>query len=186
MSSFIKSLKPAFLCFVAMTLICGVIYTGAVTGVAKLLFSNKANGSIVTVTLKDGTKVDYGSELIAQEFTSKEYLIGRPMGNTNLSPTSKEQQKLVEERVEWWRDFDSKNEEDIPIDLVTSSASGVDPYISKEAAAFQVKRIAEARGMDESRVEEIISKYTKDRILGFMGQPGVNVLKVNLALDNLL
>lgn len=186
MKSFIKSLKPAFLCFIAMTILCGFIYTGAVTGVAKLLFPNKADGSIVTVTLKDGTKVDYGSELIAQEFTSEEYLIGRPLGTTNLSATSEEQEILVEERVQWWREFDSENNEDIPLDLVTASGSGVDPYISPEAAEFQVKRIAEARGIEASEVEAIISKYTKERVLGFIGQPGVNVVKVNLALDNLL
>lgn len=182
----IKLLKPALICFGVMTLLCGVLYTAAVTGIAQLIFPNQANGSIITVTLKDGTQKEYGSELIAQEFTKPEYLIGRPPGVTNLSPVSDEQKKLVQERTDWWHSFDPDNTADIPMDLVTASGSGVDPNILPEAAEYQVGRIAKARNMEEDEVRHIIQTYTSGRFLGFIGEPAVNVLKVNLALDGLL
>lgn len=186
MTKAMKLLKPALVCFGVMTILCGVIYTAAVTGIAQLIFPNQANGSVITVTLKDGTQKEYGSELIAQEFTKPEYLIGRPTGVTNLSPVSEEQKKLVQERIDWWRSFDPDNTADIPMDLVTASGSGVDPNISPEAAEYQVSRIAKARNMEEDEVRRIIQTYTSGRFLGFIGEPAVNVLKVNLALDGLL
>jgi len=186
MRKILKALKPVIFCFVIMTIICGVIYPGIVTGIAQLVFSNQANGSIFTVTLKDGTQKGYGSALIAQEFTKPKYLIGRPMGTTNLSPTSEEQKKLVQQRIAWWHSFDQKNNADIPMDLVTASGSGVDPNISPEAAEYQVARIAKERGISEDAVRKIISKYASGRFLGFWGEPAVNVLKVNLTLDGLL
>lgn len=181
-----KLLKPALICFCVMTLLCGVLYTAAVTGVTQLIFPNHANGSVITITLKDGTHMNYGSELLAQEFTKPEYLIGRPIGVTNLSPVSEEQKKLVQERIDWWHAFDPNNAVDIPMDLVTASGSGVDPNISPEAAEYQVIRIAMARNMEEDEVRRIIQTYTSGRFLGFIGEPAVNVLKVNLALDGLL
>jgi K+-transporting ATPase ATPase C chain len=186
MTKAMKLLKPALVCFGVMTILCGVIYTAAVTGIAQLIFPNQANGSVITVTLKDGTQKEYGSELIAQEFTKPEYLIGRPTGVTNLSPVSEEQKKLVQERIDWWHSFDPDNTADIPMDLVTASGSGVDPNISPEAAEYQVSRIAKARNMEEDEVRRIIQTYTSRRFLGFIGEPAVNVLKVNLALDGLL
>ncbi len=186
MSRIWKALKPALLCFAVMTILCGVIYTAVVTGIAQLIFPAQANGSIITVTLKDGTQKDYGSQLILQEFTKPEYLIGRPAGVTNLSPVSKEQEKLVQERIDWWRSLDPGNTNDIPGDLVTASGSGVDPNISPAAAEFQVSRIAKTRGMSENEIRDIIKQYTKGRFLGFWGEPAVNVLKVNLALDKLI
>lgn len=186
MKNFLKTIKPAIVCLLIFTVLCGILYTGAVTGVAQLLFSGKANGSIITVTLKDGRKKEIGSELIAQEFTKPEYLIGRPQGTTNLSPVSEEQKKLVEERIKWWHDFDPDNKADIPSVLVTASGSGVDPNISPEAAEYQVVRIAKARSLGEEEIRKIIEKYTTGRFLGFLGEPAVNVLKVNLALDGLL
>ena len=186
MRKFLKELKPAFLCFAVMTILCGVVYTAAVTGIAQLVFPGQANGSMITVTLKDGMQKEYGSELVAQEFTKPEYLIGRPASVTNLSPVSKEQEKLVQERINWWRSFDPENAADIPMDLVTASGSGVDPDISPAAAEFQVSRIAKARGMSENEVRDIIKQYTAGRFLGFWGEPSVNVLKVNLALDKLI
>lgn len=186
MKNFMNVLKPALLCFLIMTILCGIVYTGVVTGIAQVLFPKQANGSIISVTLKDGTKKAYGSELIAQEFTKKEYLIGRPMKVTNLSPVSEEQKNLVQERIDWWRNFDPDNKANIPMDLVTASGSGVDPDISPEAAEFQVARIAKVRGMSQDAVKGIIKKYTSDRFLGFIGEPAVNVLKVNLALDGLI
>lgn len=186
MRELLKSLKPALYCFIIMTILCGVIYTGVITGVAQLLFPNKANGSVITVTLKDGTQKDYGSALIAQEFTKPEYLIGRPMGTTNLSPVSEKQDALVKERIKWWHNLDPENKADIPMDLVTASGSGVDPNISPAAAEYQVSRIAKARNMSEDEVKNIIDKYTSQRLLGFIGEPAINVLKVNLALDKLI
>lgn len=186
MYSIMKILKPALLSFIIITLLCGVLYTGVVTGIAQLIFPHQANGSILSVTLKDGTKKSYGSELLAQEFSTKEYLIGRPMGTTNLSPVSKEQRQVVQERINWWHTLDPDNKSDIPMDLVTASGSGVDPNISPEAAEYQVARIAKERKTTEDQVRKIIEKYTTKRFLGFIGNSGVNVLKVNLALDGLL
>ncbi len=186
MRKVLKELKAALLCFALMTIVCGVLYTAAVTGIAQLVFPDQAKGSIATVTLKDGTQKEYGSELIAQEFTKPEYLIGRPAGVTNLSPVGKEQEKLVQERIRWWRDLDPENTADIPMDLVTASGSGVDPNISPEAAEFQVSRIAKARDMSENEVRDIIKRHTAGRFLGFWGEPAVNVLKVNLSLDKLI
>jgi len=181
-----KLLRPALICFGVMTLLCGILYTTAVTGIAQLIFPNQANGSVIAVTLKDGAQKECGSELIAQEFTKPEYLIGRPAGVTNLSPVSEEQKRLVQERIDWWHSFDPDNEADIPMDLVTASGSGVDPNISPEAAEYQVSRIAKARNMEEDEVRRIIQTYTCGRFLGFIGEPALNVLKVNLALDGLL
>jgi K+-transporting ATPase ATPase C chain len=179
-------LRPALVCFAVMTLLCGVLYTAVVTGVAQLVFPAQANGSVVRVTLADGTVREYGSELIAQTFTKTEYLIGRPAGVSNLSPASKEQAALVQERVDWWHGFDPNNKAEIPADLLTGSGSGVDPNISPEAAEYQVSRIAAARAMTQDEVRAVIETYTTGRLLGFLGEPTVNVLKVNLALDGLL
>ncbi|MCB8817540.1 potassium-transporting ATPase subunit KdpC [Desulfosporosinus shakirovi] len=186
MSKIIKVFRPAILCFVVMTLLCGVIYPGVVTGIAQAVFPKQANGSIISVTLNDGTKKDFGSALIAQEFTKPEYMIGRPMGTTNLSPVGEEQEKLVKERIDWWHALDPNNTADIPMDLVTASGSGVDPNITPEAAEYQIARIARERGIREDAVREIINKNTTGRFLGFWGEPAVNVLKVNLGLDSLL
>lgn len=186
MKKMLKALKPALLCFIAMTILCGIIYPGLVTVIAHAAFPKQSNGSIITVTLKDDTRKDFGSALIAQEFTKPEYLIGRPSGTSNLSPVGEKQDTLVKERIEWWHSFDPENKTDIPMDLVTASGSGVDPNITPAAAEFQVKRIATARGISEKAVREIIRKYTTGRFLGFWGEPAVNVLKVNLALDGLI
>ena len=182
----IRKLRPALICVLIMTLLCGVLYPGVVTAIAQLAFPEKANGSVITVKLKDGTEAKYGSALIAQEFTEPKYLIGRPSGVTNLSATSEEQKALILERVDWWHSFDPDNKAEIPADLVTASGSGVDPDISPAAAEYQVARIARERDMSEEKVREIITKYSSGRLLGFWGEPNVNVLKVNLALDGLI
>ncbi|MCL2351411.1 MAG: potassium-transporting ATPase subunit C [Firmicutes bacterium] len=186
MKSLLKQLRPAVLFFLAFTVVCGVAYTGVLTGIARLAFRHKADGSVITVTLKDGSKREYGSALLAQEFTEPRYLIGRPMTVSNLSPVSGEQARLVAQRTAWWRELDPENTADIPADLVTASGSGADPYISPKAAEYQAARIAKARGMAEGEVLAVIRKYTKGRFLGFIGEPGVNVLMVNLALDGLI
>lgn len=179
-------LKPALICFCVMTVLCGILYTAAVTGIAQIIFPEQANGSMVTVTLKDGSQKEYGSALIAQEFTKPEYLIGRPMGISNLSSVGSEQKKLVQERIDWWHSIDPENTAEIPMDLVTASGSGVDPDISPEAAQYQAARIAKERNMREEDIKKIIEKYTTEPFLGIWGEPAVNVLKVNLALDGLL
>ncbi|MFT4145681.1 MAG: K(+)-transporting ATPase subunit C [Mobilitalea sp.] len=181
-----KILKPALVLFGIMTLLCGVFYTAAVTGVAQLIFPYQANGSIITAKTEEGTEAAYGSALLGQVFTKSEYLIGRPIGTTNLSPVSTEQRELIQERVDWWHAFDYTNSAELPLDLVTASGSGVDPNISPEAAEYQVKRIAKERNISETMVREIIEEYSTGRFLGFWGEPVVNVLKVNLALDGLV
>lgn len=181
-----SSLRPVIISFLILTVLCGILYTGVVTGIAQMIFPKQANGSIITVTLKDGTNKEYGSALIAQEFTEAKYLIGRPSGTTNLSPTSAEEKTLVQERIDFLHNLDPKNTLEIPTDLVTASGSGVDPNVSPKAAEYQVARIARERDISEASVTKIIKKYTTGRWLGFWGEPAVNVLKVNLALDGLL
>jgi len=186
-----KMIRPAVVCLIVMTLLCGIIYPLAITGAAHIFFPQAANGSIITVTLKDGTTKDYGSGLIAQTFTEPQYMIGRPnltgsSGPSNLSPASEMEKSLVQDRMDWLHELDPKNTADIPSDLVTVSGSGVDPNISPEAAEYQVNRISLERGIQEEEVRDIIDKYTTARLLGFWGEPAVNVLKVNLALDGFL
>lgn len=179
-------LRPALVSFLLLTLICGILYPGIITGIAGVFFPNQANGSIITITLKDGTKKEYGSVLIAQTFSETKYMIGRPSDHANLSPVSEEYKKVVTERINWWHTFDPLNTKEIPADLIATSGSGVDPNISPEAAEYQVARIAKARFISEESVRSIIRKYTTGRLLGIWGESSVNVLKVNLALDGLL
>ncbi len=181
-----KELRPALVCFMGIILLCGIIYPIVVTAIAQIAFPNQANGSIITITQDNGIQIDVGSALIGQEFTKPEYLIGRPVGVTNLSSVSEEQYELVKERINWWHGFDPDNTREVPMDLVTASGSGVDPNISPAAAEYQVKRIANTRGISQESVRAIISNYTTGRFLGFWGDSGVNVLKVNLALDGLI
>lgn len=183
-----KTLRPALICFLSMTVLCGLVYTMAVTGVAQLIFPKQANGSVITVTLKDGTRKEYGSALIAQNFTKPQYMIGRPDTGaaTNLSPTSDQEKENVRKRTDWLHSIDPANKAAIPMDLVTASGSGLDPDISPAAAEYQVARIAKERNMGEDAVRSVIGKYTTGRFLGFIGEPSVNVLEVNLALDGLL
>lgn len=176
-------LRPALTVFAALTLICGGAYTATVTGIAQICFPAQAYGSVVEIHEKDGCVKSYGSALLGQEFTKPEYLIGRPLGATNLSPTGAKQRELVAARVAKWRTIDPENAAPIPADLVTASGSGVDPYVSPEAAEYQVARIARARGIDASAVRSIVSKRTNGKFLGIFGEPAVNVLEVNLALD---
>lgn len=182
----------------AMTLICGILYTTVVTGASQLFFSDKANGSIIEI---DGKK--YGCELLAQEFTGEEYMWGRIMnvsaftdqdGNTkmysgpsNLSPESQEYKELVEQRVEKIKAANPDvDKEQIPEDLVTCSGSGLDPDISVAAAEYQVPRLAKANQMTEDEIQDMIDKCTNHKILGIFGEETVNVLKVNLMLKGIL
>ncbi len=186
MRKILKKMKPALVCFVVMTALCGIVYPAFVTFFARTFFPEQANGSVIVIESNDGFRKKTGSLLIAQEFAKSEYLIGRPMGTTNLSPFAEEQKKLVQRRVDWFRKIDPDNTREIPADLVTASGSGVDPFITPEAAEYQIPRIARARGMSEEAVKEVIERYASGRFLGFWGEPAVHVLKVNLALDGLL
>lgn len=176
-------LRPAIAGLLVFTVICGVLYTGAVTGIAQLLFPQKANGSVIEITKADGTTLAVGSALIGQEFTQAKYLIGRPMVATNLSPVGAEQKELVAVRTAWWQQLDPANNALIPQELVLGSGSGADPNISPAAADYQAARIAKARGMTEAAVRDIITSNTTQRLLGIWGEPAVNILQVNLALD---
>lgn len=195
-----KALLRAGGMLLAMTVLCGFGYTFAVTGLGQLLFPHQAGGSVIEI---DGKT--YGSELLAQPFTKDEYLWGRIMNldvtsfetetgepalyawASNLSPASEEFEALVAQRVAALKAANpAMQDAPIPVDLVTSSGSGLDPEISPAAASYQVPRIAQARGMTEQAVQSIIDQYTTGRFLGLFGEPRVNVLQVNLALDGLL
>jgi potassium-transporting ATPase KdpC subunit len=178
--------RPVLISFAVLTLLCGIVYPGVVTGIAQLFFKDRANGSMITVRLNNGQVVKYGSELIAQEFTEAKYMIGRPAGATNLSAVSESEKLRVQERLNWLQSLDPDNHSLIPADLVTASGSGVDPNISPEAAEWQVARIARERGIGEDRVRQIVSKCLTRKFLGIWGSAGVNVLRVNLMLDGLL
>ena len=186
--------------FLIFTLLCGVFYTGAVTGFAQVLFPQKANGSTIEI---GGVK--YGSELLGQYYTDDAHFWGRIMnldvttyrdgeGNilmysapSNLSPTSAEYAALVAERVEKIQKSNPiMKDTAIPVDLVTCSGSGLDPHISPAAAEYQVTRVATASGKSEQEVREIIAKCTDGQFLGIFGEKIVNVLKVNLMLDGIL
>lgn len=193
-------LPKAIAIFLIFTFVCGILYTALVTGIAQLIFPDQANGSIIEV---DGKK--YGCELLGQQYTDDAHLWGRIMnldvstykdaeGKTllyaspsNLSPASKEYEKLVAERVEKLRASNPAMEDSaVPVDLVTCSGSGLDPSISPAAARYQAPRIAEARGISEQEVLEIIDQCTTGRFLGLFGEETVHVLKVNLMLDGIL
>ena len=195
-----STLTKALTIFLIFTFVCGILYTGVVTGVAQLFFPDKANGSIIEI---DGRK--YGCELLGQQYTDDAHMWGRIMnidvstykdenGHTlmyaapsNLSPASEEYEALVAERVEKLRaENPDMDETAIPVDLVTCSGSGLDPHISPAAAEYQVARIAKANDMTEDEVQAIIEKCTDGRFLGLFGEETVNVLKVNLMLDGIL
>jgi K+-transporting ATPase ATPase C chain len=195
----LKEIRPAIVFIVALTLLTGLAYPLAMTGIAGVIFPSRAQGSLIE---KDGKVV--GSELIGQVFTKDEYFHGRPSATnrpdpqdstktvdapynaansmgSNLGPTN---QALID-RVKG--DVEKLKEENpsatVPIDLVTTSGSGLDPHISPEAALFQVARVAKARNMPEDRVRQLVQERTEGRFLGLLGEPRVNVLALNMALD---
>jgi K+-transporting ATPase ATPase C chain len=182
-----KNLAVAVLMTIVTTLLLGVIYPLAVTGLAQVLFRDKANGQLLE---RDGKVI--GSRIIGQAFSSPGYFRSRPSaagtgydaansGGTNLGPTNK---KLVDAVRSASDAAKAENPgAPVPIDLVTSSASGLDPHISPAAAAFQVSRVARERGVSEADVRRLIEAHSEGRQLGFLGEPVVNVLEVNLALD---
>jgi len=184
-----KNLITSVLMTVAMTVLLGLIYPLVVTGLAQLLFRDKANGQIIR---RNGEAV--GSRIIAQPFTAAKYLHPRPSaagngydagnsGGTNFAPTN---QKLIDRvRTDALALQQENPGHPIPVDLVTTSASGLDPEISPAAAEFQISRVAQARGMEEATVRALVQKHVRQRDLGLLGEPRVNVLELNLALDDL-
>lgn len=193
-------LKQTAMFILITTIVCGVIYPLAVTGISQLFFKDKANGSIIEV---DGKK--YGSKLLGQKFTGDKYLWGRVMydntgiyqdeegnalyyaGPSNLTPASEDYRSLITERVEAMKASNpAMINQKVPVDLVTGSGSGLDPHISVAAAMYQVDRIAKVRSISTEQVEDIINQYTTGKLLGVLGEKVVNVLEVNLALDGIL
>jgi K+-transporting ATPase ATPase C chain len=172
------------------TFLTGIIYPVAVTGIAQVIFPHQANGSIIT---KNGKPV--GSELIGQQFDDPKYLWGRlsatgpypyngaASSGSNLGPSNPNLMAAVESRIKALRAADPGNAAKIPVDLVTASGSGLDPHISLAAAEYQIKRVAKVRGIDEATVRDIVARNTQRRWLGVLGEPVVNVLELNLALD---
>jgi len=195
----LREIRPAIILLLALTAITGLAYPLAITAVAGAIFPKQAQGSLIE---RDGKVI--GSALIGQEFRSDKYFHGRPSattapdpndstktvpapynaansGGSNLGPTSKALNDRVKEDVEKLKAENPSQA--VPIDLVTTSASGLDPDISPEAALFQVPRVAKARGLPEDRVRQLVTEHTEGRLGGLLGEPRVNVLALNLALD---
>ncbi|WLT31910.1 potassium-transporting ATPase subunit KdpC [Geothrix sp. PMB-07] len=190
-------LRPALVSFIALSVITGLAYPFVITGFSRVLFPHKAAGSLIRA---DGKVI--GSELIGQSFTSPKDFWGRPSatvdangkplpfngansGGSNLAPSNPDLKKAVDERIAALRAADPEATGPVPVDLVTASASGLDPHISPAAAAYQVHRVAKARGLDEAKVRDVVAANTEGAQLGVLGDARVNVLKLNLALEAL-
>jgi K+-transporting ATPase ATPase C chain len=185
-------LRPALVILALMTLLTGLIYPLLLTGLAQLIFPRQAGGSLIE---REGTVV--GSELIGQTFTDPAYFWGRlsatgPYPNnaaassgSNLGPMNPALVEASQSRIQALQAADPGDTRPIPVDLVTASASGLDPHISVAAALYQAPRVARERGLGEEEVLRLVEEYTEDRLFGFLGEPRVNVLELNLALDGL-
>jgi K+-transporting ATPase ATPase C chain len=194
----VSQLRPAFMMLLVLTVITGVIYPLAVTGIAQVVFPHQANGSLITVNGKT-----YGSALIGQQFDAPKYFWGRlsatgdfpynafnadtltGSSGSNYGPLNPALTKAAQARIDALKAADPGNTLPIPVDLVTASGSGLDPHISVAAAQYQVHRVAAARGLSDQAVQTLVNQYTQGRQFGFLGEQVVNVLELNLALDGL-
>lgn len=191
MKNILTLARPAASLFVALTLITGIAYPLAVTAIAQLAFPEAAAGSLID---KDGKAL--GSRLIGQNFSDPGHFWGRPSatatlpynasasGGSNLGPLNPALTDAVKERIETLKAADPGNAQAIPADLVTASASGLDPHISPAAAHYQLERVARARNIDVARLKALVARHTEERQWGVFGQARVNVLEINLALDS--
>ncbi|HKE94657.1 MAG TPA: potassium-transporting ATPase subunit KdpC [Povalibacter sp.] len=187
-----SQIRPALIVFAFLTLFAGVVYPLVVTGVGQAIFPGHANGSLI---MRDGKAI--GSTLIGQNFTEPKYFWGRPSatgtspynplatGGSNQGPRNPALTEAVKARIGALRAADPGNTAPVPVDLVAASASGLDPHISVAAANYQVARVARARGLDAAQVASLVTAHTSPRWLGLLGEPTVNVLELNLALDGL-
>lgn len=192
MRTMLKILRQSLIVLVAFAVITGIIYPLAITGIARGVFPNKANGSLVV----QNDKV-VGSALIGQPFSDPKYFWSRPSATSpvpynaaassgsNLGPTNPALLQAVQERIAALRAADPGNDQPVPVDLVTASGSGLDPHVTPAAAYYQVGRVAIARGLSEEAVRALVAKHTEGRQWGVLGEPRVNVLELNLALDSL-
>lgn len=194
----VSQLRPAFMILLALTVITGVIYPLAVTGIAQVIFPHQANGSLIIINGKT-----YGSELIGQQFDDPKYFWGRlsatgafpynafnaetltGSSGSNYGPLNPALADAAQARIDALKSADPDNTLPIPVDLVTASGSGLDPHISVAAAQYQISRVAKARGMSVEEVQTLADRYTQARQFGFLGESVVNVLELNLALDGL-
>ncbi len=181
-----KELRPAIVSFVLLSLLTGIAYPLLVTGIAQATMAARANGSLI---VKDGKPV--GSGLIGQSFSGPGYFWGRPSatgpmpnnasasGGSNLGPTNPALLEAVKARVQTLRDADPGNRQPVPVDLVTASASGLDPHISPAAAEYQLARVARVRKLDPDILRKLVAEHTQGRQFGILGEPAVNVLELN-------
>lgn len=194
----VSQLRPALMMLLVLTVITGVIYPLAVTGMAQVIFPHQANGSLITIKGKT-----YGSELIGQQFDGPKYFWGRlsatgdfpynafnsetltGSSGSNYGPLNPALTEAAQARIDALKAADPTNTLPIPVDLVTASGSGLDPHISVAAAQYQISRVAKARGMSVEEVQALVNQYTQGRQFGFLGEPVVNVLKLNVALDGI-
>ncbi len=184
--------RPAIMIFLILTVITGLIYPLVITGMAQIFFSHQANGSIIKIN-----GISIGSELIGQYFNDPKYFWGRPSSTTpvpynaasssgsNLGPGNRVLTDVVLERIQTLTQSDPTNHQPIPVDLVTASGSGLDPHISLAAAMYQAARVARNRNLELATVIELIDQYSENQQWGFLGEPRVNVLLLNLALDRI-
>jgi K+-transporting ATPase ATPase C chain len=187
----LSQLRPALMVLLLLTLVTGVAYPLLVTGIAQAVFPSQSQGSLI---VKDGKVV--GSRLIGQPFDDPKYFWSRPSATSpfadnagsssgsNLSPTNPDLVKAVQGRVDALRAADPGNTAPVPVDLVTASGSGLDPHISPASAFYQASRVAKARKLPPDTVRELVERHVEGRVLGFLGEPRVNVLELNLALDS--
>lgn len=187
---FARELRPALVIFVLLTVLTGVLYPGVITVIGKIAFPERISGSLI---MRDGHAV--GSSLLGQPFSSPGYFWSRPSATSpqpynaaassgsNRGPLNPALQDAVKARIEALRAADPDDTRPVPVDLVTASGSGLDPQISPAAAEYQLGRVARARSMKPSRVRELVQQHTEGRTLGILGEPRVNVLELNLALD---